>query len=74
VTVNAVSPGYIATDMLASMSDQHRHQIFAKIPMGRLGEPGEVAWVSYETHGQDCAVEKALPQEARLLSDWFPKA
>ena len=43
VTVNAVSPGYIATDMLEGMSDQQREQIFAKIPMGRLGEPYEVA-------------------------------
>lgn len=45
VTVNAVSPGYIATDMLEGMSDQHREQMFAKIPMGRLGEPHEVAKV-----------------------------
>ena len=45
VTVNAVSPGYIATDMLAGMSDQQREQMFAKIPMGRLGEPQEVAKV-----------------------------
>jgi 3-oxoacyl-[acyl-carrier protein] reductase len=45
VTVNAVSPGYIAPDMLEGMSDHHRVQIFAKIPMGRLGEPREVAKV-----------------------------
>jgi 3-oxoacyl-[acyl-carrier protein] reductase len=45
VTVNAVSPGYIATDMLEGMSDQQREQMFAKIPMGRLGEPHEVARV-----------------------------
>jgi NAD(P)-dependent dehydrogenase (short-subunit alcohol dehydrogenase family) len=45
VTVNAVSPGYIATDMLEGMSDQHREQMLAKIPMGRLGKPHEVAKV-----------------------------
>ena len=43
VTVNAVSPGYIATDMLGDMSEQHREQMLAKIPMGRLGQPHEVA-------------------------------
>ena len=45
VTVNAVSPGYIATDMLEGMSDQQREQMLAKIPLGRLGEPHEVAKV-----------------------------
>jgi 3-oxoacyl-[acyl-carrier protein] reductase len=45
VTVNAVSPGYIATDMLEGMSVQQREQMLAKIPMGRLGEPHEVAKV-----------------------------
>jgi 3-oxoacyl-[acyl-carrier protein] reductase len=43
VTVNAVSPGYIATDMLEAMSAQHREQLLAKIPMGRIGQPHEVA-------------------------------
>jgi 3-oxoacyl-[acyl-carrier protein] reductase len=45
VTVNAVSPGYIATDMLEGMSDQQREQMLARIPLGRLGEPHEVAKV-----------------------------
>jgi 3-oxoacyl-[acyl-carrier protein] reductase len=45
VTVNAVSPGYIATDMLAGLSDQQQDQMLAKIPMGRLGKPHEVARV-----------------------------
>jgi 3-oxoacyl-[acyl-carrier protein] reductase len=43
VTVNAVSPGYIVTDMLGDMSEQHREQMLANIPMGRLGQPHEVA-------------------------------
>jgi 3-oxoacyl-[acyl-carrier protein] reductase len=45
VTVNAVSPGYIATDMLGGMSEQHREQALAKIPMGRIGQPNEIAKV-----------------------------
>jgi 3-oxoacyl-[acyl-carrier protein] reductase len=44
VTVNAVSPGYIDTDMLATVSAQ-REQMLAKIPMGRIGQPHEVAKV-----------------------------
>jgi 3-oxoacyl-[acyl-carrier protein] reductase len=42
VTVNAVSAGYIDTDMLAASSTQ-REQMLANIPMGRIGQPREVA-------------------------------
>jgi len=45
VTVNTVTPGYIATEMLASMPDKVLDGIRAKIPMNRLGEPEEVARV-----------------------------
>jgi len=55
VTVNAVSPGYIATDMLADMSDQQREQMLAKIPMGRLGKPHEVAKVVQFLLSEDAA-------------------
>jgi 3-oxoacyl-[acyl-carrier protein] reductase len=42
VTVNAVSPGYIDTDMLDTGAGQ-RERILAKIPMRRVGQPYEVA-------------------------------
>jgi 3-oxoacyl-[acyl-carrier protein] reductase len=45
VTVNAVSPGYIATDMLQGMPAKVREQTLPAIPMGRFGEPREVAKV-----------------------------
>jgi 3-oxoacyl-[acyl-carrier protein] reductase len=45
ITVNAVSPGFIATDMLEAMPEQLRHQLLATIPMGRFGQPNEVAKV-----------------------------
>jgi 3-oxoacyl-[acyl-carrier protein] reductase len=45
ITVNAVSPGFIATDMLEAMTEQLRHQLLATIPMGRFGQPKEVAKV-----------------------------
>ena len=45
VTVNAVSPGFITTDMLEAMPPQLREQMLASIPMGRFGQPDEVAKV-----------------------------
>jgi 3-oxoacyl-[acyl-carrier protein] reductase len=45
VTVNAVSPGLITTDMLEAMPEQLRNQMLSIIPMGRFGQPSEVAKV-----------------------------
>ncbi len=43
VTVNAICPGYIATDMVMAVPEDVRNQIIATIPVGRLGEPEEIA-------------------------------
>lgn len=43
ITVNAVCPGYIATDMVMAVPEKVRDQIVAQIPVGRLGEPDEIA-------------------------------
>ncbi|MCG6965785.1 MAG: acetoacetyl-CoA reductase [Chromatiaceae bacterium] len=43
VTVNTVSPGYIATDMVMAVREEVREQIIAQIPVGRLGRPDEIA-------------------------------
>jgi NAD(P)-dependent dehydrogenase (short-subunit alcohol dehydrogenase family) len=45
VTVNAVTPGYIATEMLESVPVKVLDGLRAKIPAGRLGQPEEVARV-----------------------------
>ena len=43
VTVNAIAPGFIETEMIAAMPDEVRTAILAKIPMGRFGRPEEIA-------------------------------
>ncbi len=43
VTVNCVAPGFIDTDMTRELSDAQREQMLAQIPLGRLGEPEEIA-------------------------------
>jgi 2-dehydro-3-deoxy-L-rhamnonate dehydrogenase (NAD+) len=43
VLVNAVAPAVIATPMLSQMSQEHIDYMVEKIPMGRLGQPEEVA-------------------------------
>jgi acetoacetyl-CoA reductase len=43
VTVNAVAPGYIDTDMVAAVPDEVLQKIVARIPVGRLGSADEIA-------------------------------
>jgi acetoacetyl-CoA reductase len=43
VTANAIAPGYIATGMLATIPDNVMEKIVAQIPIGRLGQPDEIA-------------------------------
>ncbi|MFB4283036.1 MULTISPECIES: SDR family NAD(P)-dependent oxidoreductase [unclassified Nonomuraea] len=43
VRVNAVAPGYIRTDMLATLDDRARAARVEATPLGRIGEPGDVA-------------------------------
>lgn len=43
VTVNTVSPGYIATEMVMAVPEDIRNHIISGIPVGRLGKPEEIA-------------------------------
>jgi len=43
ITVNAVAPGYIATDMTAVLPEEARRAMLDRVPVGRPGEPGDVA-------------------------------
>lgn len=43
ITVNAVAPGYISTDMTADLPDQAKADLQSQIPLQRLGNPADVA-------------------------------
>ncbi len=54
ITVNAITPGYIGTDMVSAMPEEALKRVIAGIPAGRLGKPEEIAamvvWLASE-HG-----------------------
>ena len=58
ITVNTVSPGYIATDMVMAVPEDVRTKIVAQIPTGRLGKPEEIAY----------AVGFFIPDEASWIT------
>ena len=43
ITVNAVAPGYIATDMTAALSDRQASELVSRIPLGRMGSAADIA-------------------------------
>ncbi len=43
ITVNTVAPGFIDTDMTRALAQEQRDALNTQIPLGRLGEPGDVA-------------------------------
>lgn len=43
ITVNAVAPGFIDTDMTRGLSDEQKQMLLGQIPLGRLGDPDEIA-------------------------------
>ena len=43
ITVNAIAPGYIETDMTSVLSDKVKEETMKQIPLGRLGQTGDIA-------------------------------
>jgi 3-oxoacyl-[acyl-carrier protein] reductase len=43
ITVNAIAPGFIATDMTANLPEKVQEQMLAQIPLNRFGNPEDVA-------------------------------
>jgi 3-oxoacyl-[acyl-carrier protein] reductase len=58
ITVNAVAPGFIETDMTAGLKDELKAKITAGIPLGRIGRAEEVA----------CAVRFLCSEEAGYIT------
>jgi 3-oxoacyl-[acyl-carrier protein] reductase len=66
--VNAVAPGVIATKMVQTIPDQVRQRLVEGTPLGRMGEPGDVAeayvWLASEAasfvHGAVLSVDGGL--------------
>jgi 3-oxoacyl-[acyl-carrier protein] reductase len=71
ITVNAVAPGYVETELTGTLPEEVKDQIRGQVPMGRFGEPEEVAQVvaflagetgSYVT-GQTIAVDGGMTMQ-----------
>ena len=58
ITVNTISPGYVGTEMVMAVPEDVRAKIVAQIPVGRLGDPDEIAY----------AVAFFLPEEAAWIT------
>jgi 3-oxoacyl-[acyl-carrier protein] reductase len=43
ITVNCVAPGFIATDMTASLPEEQHKALLGQIPLGHLGQPDDIA-------------------------------
>ena len=55
ITVNAVAPGYISTEMTAALPDEARERLLEQIPVGRLGTSADVAGVVRFLLSEDAA-------------------
>jgi len=43
ITVNAIAPGYVATDMTSVLPEEVKQKILAGVPLGRMGQPQDIA-------------------------------
>ncbi len=61
ITVNAICPGFIETDMVASIPEEAKAKLLKTIPLGRFGQPEEIAQaVRYLVEGGDYITGQAL--------------
>jgi 3-oxoacyl-[acyl-carrier protein] reductase len=55
VRVNAIAPGFIESDMTASIDEKVRHKLYASIPLGAAGTPAHVAALAVFLASEDAA-------------------
>jgi 3-oxoacyl-[acyl-carrier protein] reductase len=55
ITVNAISPGFIDTDMTKGLDEAQRAALYAQIPLGRLGQPADIAAAAAFLAGAEAA-------------------
>ena len=69
ITVNAIAPGFIETEMIAAMPDEVRAKILEKIPMGRFGRPEEIAQaVAFLVSGGDYITGQVISIDGGLYT------
>lgn len=65
IRVNSIYPGQIDTPILSDLTQEHKQQIAAAIPMGRMGRPEDIAYASLYL----CSEEAAYVTGAELVID-----
>jgi len=65
VTVNAVAPGFIVTDMTDALPEKVKEELKTKIPLGRLGQPSDIA----EAVAFLCISEDEVTPEKHFIDD-----
>ena len=55
ITVNAIAPGFIDTDMTRGLDDAQRAALYTQIPLGRLGQPADIAAAAAFLAGAEAA-------------------
>jgi 3-oxoacyl-[acyl-carrier protein] reductase len=66
VRVNAVAPGFIDTDMTASLDENARKKLYAQIPLGKPGTPRQVARAVLYLSGEDYITGQVLTMDGGL--------
>jgi 3-oxoacyl-[acyl-carrier protein] reductase len=66
VRVNAVAPGFIDTDMTASIDENARKKLYAQIPLGKPGTPKQVARAVLYISGEDYITGQVLTMDGGL--------
>ena len=55
ILVNSIAPAVIETEILSQVSDEVKEYMISKIPMGRVGQPGEVAELALFLSSENCS-------------------